>query len=249
MTLRTLTRSAAVLSLLAGTAAPVLAQTAAAPVDLPAPLAALNLTGVDIETKRNGLREVEGRTADGIEIEALIDPAGNLLHVEADDGALPTALLEAVLPQAVRGNEVFGQFAAIDGMHSRDGRFMIQGEDAGGEDMRAAFDPDGRVLRFGREDERRDHGRGHREGRDHDRRAMHDRAMRPGGPQEGGPAPMHADIDAVAINRTLTAAGYTDFGLLQAFGPHLSLQATNPQGEAVTLELDPQGEVLRETAR
>ena len=71
---------------------------------------------------------------------------------------------------------------------------------------------------------------------------------RPGdGPR--GMAAIPADFDAVAVNRRLTQAGYGGFGLLRAEGPRLILEATNPQGEAVTLELDRQGELVRETAR
>ena len=32
-------------------------------------------------------------------------------------------------------------------------------------------------------------------------------------------------------------------------GPRVLLDATNPDGETVTLELDPQGQLVRETAR
>lgn len=74
------------------------------------------------------------------------------------------------------------------------------------------------------------------------------RAQGPAGDARG-PAPVPADFDAVALNQRLTQAGYGNFGFLRADGPRLMLEATNPQGEAVTLEFDPQGEVVRETAR
>ena len=64
-----------------------------------------------------------------------------------------------------------------------------------------------------------------------------------------GPAPIPADFDSVAVNQQLIQAGYGNFGFLRAEGPRLMLEATNPQGEPVTLELDRQGEVVRETAR
>ena len=64
-----------------------------------------------------------------------------------------------------------------------------------------------------------------------------------------GAAAVPADFDAVAVNQRLSEAGYTGFGFLRAAGAGLMLEATNPQGEAVTLELDRQGEVVRETAR
>lgn len=337
MVMRRFTTSAAMLALIAGIGTGAMAQTAPAANDLPAPLAGLNLNNLDIETKRDGMREVDGRTADGVDIEARIDMAGNLVEVEADDGALPQSLIDALvpadlrgapvmglfgsitevkqhpahleikgrqptgteiearfdrqnalvgvevddaaipaellgtlLPQAVRDNEVIAQFDRIDEIGNRDGRVMVKGEDATGQDMRAEFDADGRVLRFGREDgprgDRGEERRGDR-GPRHDDRGPGGHAMRgeghagrPMGDGDGprghgpagdarGPAPVPADFDAVAVNQRLSGAGYTGFGFLRADGPRLMLEATNPQGEPVTLELDRQGEVVRETAR
>ncbi|WP_207102184.1 hypothetical protein [Paracoccus shandongensis] len=331
--MRKFTTSAAMLALIAGIGTGAMAQTAPAAGDLPAPLAGLNLNNLRVETKRDGIREVDGRTADGVDIEAKIDMAGNLVEVEADGGVLPQALLDAMvpadlrgqqvmtlfgsiteikqrpehvevtgrqptgseiearfdrqntlvgvevddaaipadlvatlLPQAVRDNEVIGQFDRIEQIMTRDGRVMVEGEDANGENMRAEFDADGRVLRFGREEGRGPKGdrpgeerRGDRGPGKHGdrgpRAAEHgpgDHGPRGEGPRgEGprGPAPIPADFDAVAVNRALTQAGYKDFGFLRTEGPRLMLEATNPQGEAVTLELDPRGEVIRETAR
>ena len=330
-----LTTSAAMLALIAGIGTGATAQTPAAN-DLPAPLAGLNLTNLDIESKRDGMRDIEGRTADGVDIEAKVDMAGNLVEVEADDGALPQSLIDAMvsadlrgqpvmaqvgpiteinqhpdhveikgrqpsgaeievrfdrqnaligidmddaaipadlvntlLPQAVRDNEVIGQFDRIDEIGNRNGRIMVQGEDATGQDMRAEFDADGRVLRFGREDgprgDRREERRGGR-GPGHDDRGPGGHEMRgdmtdhgpdaddPRGNRSMGDGPrgaaaVPADFDAVAVNQRLSEAGYTGFGFLRAAGAGLMLEATNPQGEAVTLELDRQGEVVRETAR
>lgn len=330
-----LTTSAAMLALIAGIGTGATAQTPAAN-DLPAPLAGLNLTNLDIESKRDGMRDIEGRTADGVDIEAKVDMAGNLVEVEADDGALPQSLIDAMvsadlrgqpvmaqvgsiteinqhpdhvevkgrqpsgaeievrfdrqnaligidmddaaipadlvntlLPQAVRDNEVIGQFDRIDEIGKRNGRIMVQGEDATGQDMRAEFDADGRVLRFGREDgprgDRREERRGGR-GPGHDDRGPGGHVMRgdmtdhspdaddPRGNRFMGDGPrgaaaVPADFDAIAVNQRLSEAGYTGFGFLRAAGAGLMLEATNPQGEAVTLELDRQGEVVRETAR
>lgn len=335
MVMRRFTTSAAMLALIAGIGTNAMAQTAPAAGDLPAPLAGLNLNNLEIETKRDGTREIEGRTAEGVDIEAKIDMAGNLIEVEADGGVLPQSLVDAMvpadlrgqqvmtlfgslteikqrpehveingrqptgaeiearfdrqngligvevddaaipadlvstlLPQAVRGNEVIGQFDRIEEVMNRDGRVMVEGEDANGYDMRAEFDADGRVLRFGREEgrgpkgdrpaeERRgdrgpgqhgDHGPRGEGPRNADAREGQ-RGDGPRGADARGPAPVPAGFDAVAVNRKLTQAGYKDFGFLRAQGPRLMLEATNPQGEAVTLELDRQGEVVRETAR
>lgn len=261
MVMRKFTTSAAMLALIAGIGTGALAQTAPAADDLPAPLAQLNLNNLEVETKRDGVREVEGRTADGVGIEAKIDKAGNLMEVEAEDGVLPQSLVDALLPQAVRNNEVIGQFARLDEIENRNGRVWVKGEDADGQGMRAAFDGDGRVLRFGLEDDRRDgRGRGHDDrGPRHGDHAMRGQGHgeRPMGAMRGagrdgdarGPVTIPADFDAVAVNQKLTQAGYQNFGFLRPNGPRVMLEATNPQGEAVTLELDRQGELVRETAR
>lgn len=333
------TTSAAVLALVAGIGTSAMAQTAV--TGLPAPIADLNLNNLSVETKRDGMQEIEGRTADGVEIEVKIDMAGNVVEIEADDGVLPQSLIDAylpaglrdqpvlslfgsitdikqrpdhveiegrqptgaeiearfdlqnaligvevdegaipaelvaaLLPQAVRDNEVIGQFGRIDEIENRNGRIEVEGRAADGERMRADFDADGRVLRFGRDD-----GRGPRHERGEERRGDRgqgnggqgngdrgDRDMRgafqgdgprgndwrgqgPAGQGQRGGAAIPADFDAVAVNQRLTQAGYGSFGLLRADGPRLILEATNPQGETVTLELDRQGEVVRETAR
>lgn len=336
MAIRRFTTSAAMLALIAGIGTTAMAQTAPA---LPAPLAGLNLNGLDIETKRDGMRKIEGRTADGVEIEAMIDMADNIVAVEADDGALPQPLIDAVvpadlrgqpamamfgsiteikqrpehlgikglqptgaeleikfdrqnaligvevedgtvpadlvgtlLPQAVRDNDIVGQFDRIDEIENRGGRIEVQGIAANGETMRAEFDGDGRVLRFGRDDgpgprhERDDERRGdrgpgghgmrgsgqgpdHGPGRGDGPRGEDRRAGGPGGDGPGRSAPIPAGFDTVAVNQRLSQAGYGNFGFLRADGPRLILDATNPQGETVTLELDPQGEVVRESAR
>ncbi|WP_374299429.1 hypothetical protein [Paracoccus sp. (in: a-proteobacteria)] len=340
MSIRRISTSAGVLALIAGLGTAAVAQTAPAGADLPAPLAQLNLTNLELDTKRDGMREVEGRTADGVEIEARIDRDGTLVSVEADDGVLPQSLVDAMipaevrahqamtlftafteigqrpehleiggrqaqgqeievrfdrqnalagiemddaaipaeladtlLPQSVRDNDLMAQFGRIDEIGTRQGHITVRGEDADGNDMRADFDRDGRVVRFGRDDDgdgpRGDRGHGGHEPRgagrgdhgpgDHGprgERPMGDGPMGDGVRGDGprgdgprGPAPIPADFDSVAVNQKLTQAGYKDFGFLRAEGPRLMLEATNPQGEAVTLELDRQGEVVRETAR
>lgn len=327
MSNRNITTSAAMLALIAGLGTTAMAQTTPG-ADLPAPLSALNLGNLQIDTKRDGMREIDGRTADGVDIEAKVDRDNNLIEVEADDAALPQSLVDALatdavranpamalfttiqefrqhpehveikgrlasgeeiearfdrqntligvetddvaipaelvntlLPQAVRDSDILGQFARIEEIGIRDGRISVGGDDADGQDMRALLDADGRVLRFGRDDDDRprdDRGPGkHHDhaGRPGDRPADHGprdkgpRGAGPAGDGPRGPAPIPADFDAVSVNQKLTAAGFKDFGLLRADGPRLMLEATNPQGEAVTLELDPRGEVVRETAR
>lgn len=238
-------------------------------------LTKLGVTDLSSESWRDGGREYEGRLPDGTEIEAKFTREGTLVSFEADDGALPAAIVEQLLPQAVRDSEIFGQFALLERIDTREGMFDLRGRDEAGARMRAGMDEAGTVMRFGREggdDDRRSDGkrgegkrgemRGHRDGpRGDHARGPREGGPRAGGPREGGPReggpqrgemrpmPPAPDFDTVEVNQRLTEAGYRDFGFLVLAGPRLLLDATNPDGEAVRLELDRQGEVVRETAR
>ncbi|MGP9804164.1 hypothetical protein [Paracoccus sp. NSM] len=204
----------------------------------------------EIETDSRYL-EIEGRDADGAEMKLRFDPSSaRLIGAQTERGALPQALVDEILPPAVRNAEIFGTFASLNGIRAEGDRYGLRGRDGSGARMGAQLDASGAVLRF-RGDDDDDHPRGRMhdrmkermegrmEGRDHGRHGEHRHPM-------GGPA---AQIDTVAISQRLSDAGYGGFGLLQQRGPRLSLQATNPDGEPVTLELDPGGEILRETAR
>lgn len=279
--------TAASLAMAAGLGTATLAQDAApaAPTgDLPAVLQALNLQNVEIRQGPRGGRKVEGDLSGGGEIEAFLDDQGNLVMVDTDDVAMPQSVLDAMLPPAVRDSGMLAQFAVIEKIGGRDGRVMVGGEDADGEDLRAAFDADGRLMRFGRGDDdegrrgrhegghgmkggdRHGDGRGGMRGKDGHGRGgpgMDDHGK--GRRGEGGPGkgpmdgPRGADgrpggmspgpVDTAALSSALEAAGYSAVGDARPAGPRLLVEATNPAGEAVTLEVDPAGEVLRETAR
>ena len=131
--------SAAVLALVAGIGTGALAQTAA-PAELPAPIAGLNLNNLEIETKRDGMREIEGRTADGVDIEAKVDMAGNLVEVEADDGVLPQGLIDALVPAAVKGNQVMSLFGSITEVKRRPEHLEVKGRQPTGAEIEVKFD-------------------------------------------------------------------------------------------------------------
>tara|TARA_B100000378_G_scaffold262452_1_gene244555 strand:+ start:11880 stop:12806 length:927 start_codon:yes stop_codon:yes gene_type:complete len=234
---------------------------------LPQVLGALNLTDIATREARHGGNRIEGNLPGGGEIQAVIDESGNLVMVDVDDAAMPQSLIDAMLPQSVRDNAVFGQFATIGKLATMDSRVMIGGEDADGEDLRAGFDAEGRLLRFGREDgdgrrfgrgpERGEHGGkdesrkgrgpGMMGGHDGDREGPRGGDRRGERPGEGpGRAPM---MDRAAIDKVLGDAGYTDLAQPRRAGPRFALDATNPAGEQVTLEIDAKGDILRETAR
>ena len=245
---------------------------------LPDALAALNLTDLEIEAGKRGGREIEGDLPGGGDIEAFVDSEGNLVMVEVDDAPMPQSLIDMMLPQTVRDNAILGQFTTIEKLGRFDGQVMIDGEDDTGEDLRAGFDAEGRLLRFGRDDddgprfgkgprrgdhaEHGDHGpRGMekmREGRGPGMKGPH------GGPKWGddgprgehrrgeGPAggpPPQPPVDQAAIDKVLGDAGYTDLAAPRPAGPRFVLDAVNPSGETVMLEIDPRGDILREVAR
>ena len=222
------------------------------PADLQGHAAMSAFSGVtDISFRRHGIR-VEGEQPNSDELELVFDGQGRLISAEADDEALPQMLLDLVLPQAVMSSDALGQLAEIQeiGLHG-DSRFRIEGEDASGKDIRMLIDHDGRLLRFGREDEgRKRSGWQERRG---DARPGHFQQQRPAfhhgqrGPLQGRAQAL--DFDPVQLNQRLSDAGYSDFGLLRRAGPALVLEAQNPAGESVILQLDSQGQIIRETAR
>ena len=236
---------------------------------LPDALRALNLTDLDIRSGRRGITRVQGKTADGAAITAMVDADGAVRMVRGtDDAALPQALIDALLPQPVRANELVGQFAAVSGLAVMTEMVMIGGKDAAGESLRAGFAPDGTLMRFGRGEDRmhrdRDgkrgfdrHHRGEGRGWDRgDRRGWHqergDRDNWQGRRDEAparGVAPTGAPLDEAALRQALTGAGYTDLGALQPQGPRVLVDAVNANGEAVSVEVNPMGQVVRETAR
>ncbi|RJE81408.1 hypothetical protein [Paracoccus sp. JM45] len=159
MNLSKLTSSAALIALIAG--APFLtmvssasAQDAApqAAVEMPSLLQGLNLEGVDIETGRDGQREYEGKMADGTEIEASFDMAGNLNKIEADDGVLPAPVLEAAVPAEIRNSDSFAMLDKVEELHNRPGMIGLKGQDADGGDLRLMFDMDGTLTGVGMKD-------------------------------------------------------------------------------------------------
>lgn len=211
---------------------------------LPESLRALNLSDLEIQTGRRGHARVHGNLADGTQIDAVVDRDGALRGVRArDDAALPQSLIEAVLPQPVRANPIIEQFSLITGLGVMSKMVMVGGQDAEGQNLRAGFDQDGTLMRFGRGDDRGPamHQRGGKrafEGRDHGK-----------GEQRMDRRGARAPVDGAALRQSLADAGYTDLGTISRDGRRTTLEAVNANGENVTVELNRQGQVIRETAR
>ena len=221
-----------------------------APVALPPALANLGLTDVTQKDARRG--KLIDAKLNGTDFRAFTDAAGTLRAVMMKDAALPQPVLDALLPQPVRGAQIAGQFAEIHGLRLGEGDFGIMGKDSAGERMHAVFAEDGTLKRFGRGDGPRMGDKGGFDkgkkgfGKDHKGGKKGDRRDGRTGDRAG---PMGTPLDDAALREAATAAGYTNLGEIAAAGPRRMINATNPQGEAVTVEIAPNGKVLRETAR
>jgi len=290
---RYFTPSVAAMAMMSMLAGPLLAQTApAAPeashgqseaqVVLPQVLRDAGLTDISSKETRHGQR-VSGKLPDGTAIGAMLDRDGKLRGLRAqDDAAIPRALIDQLVPQAVRNQPIFAELGAIDAIFLGERGVMLSGKDAQSNSVRAGFAEDGTLMRFGRgDDDRRGHGMDHRMGRGddgdhrggkhrgHDERGKgprhgddghkgprHDGRKGPddgprgakgqGVDRDGGPAtPPSPD----AVRASLTDAGYTQIGQILQQGRVTVAQATNPEGEAVLVELAPNGQVVRELNR
>ncbi|WP_111557473.1 hypothetical protein [Paracoccus sediminilitoris] len=221
------------------------------------------LTRIEELHSRGDMLGLKGEDKDGEELHLMFDLTGKLTGIATDDTAVPQDIVATLLPQTVRDSDIAAQFAVIDHVMSGSDRVMIGGEDADGEDLRAQFDMDGNLLRFGRgDDDRGDHrmhgdrmGRGGHGGPGEHRGpgkhgGKHDDHAR--GPRHDDRGMMKGDealMDMDAVTTSLTEAGYTDLGKFRRKGPGAAVSATNPDGEEVMLQLSPEGEVMRETAR
>ncbi|MFV0409616.1 MAG: hypothetical protein ACK5LJ_07950 [Paracoccus sp. (in: a-proteobacteria)] len=71
-----------------------------------------------------------------------------------------------------------------------------------------------------------------------------------GQPGMGGQPEQQRPFDEAALRSAAEAAGYTDLGAISAgHGRAVTVEGVNPQGEEVLIFVNPQGEVMRETAR
>ncbi|MFD1882760.1 hypothetical protein [Paracoccus pacificus] len=249
--------------------APAPADTAAQPVKLPPVLESAGLTNVT-SRERDGLTMIRaqldgkpfGAVLNGDEIVGLRTPP---------DVALPQALIDAVIPQVVRDQAQVSEFARINGVGVRDGEFGLMGTDSAGESLRVRFSADGKLQnldrgdkkhggddkgwRRGKDDRKESHGKGgdhgdRKKGKDRgpDGRRGHDGGPN-GGPNGGPGAGPAAGISVDEARKIVTDAGYTDLGAVGSIARSVLIDAVNPNGENVRVEVGPDGSVIRETAR
>ncbi|PZO63183.1 MAG: hypothetical protein DI498_13935 [Paracoccus denitrificans] len=248
------------------------APTTAAPADAnitkaTAALTDLGLTDVEVTPHRKGQLRADAKLADGKEVRAGFDRDGvlRMLATDDDDDALPAEIVNKLIPDAVRQSPIFPEFATVSRVGLGGKGLMIAGEDKSGEDLRAGFTPDGQLQRFGRgdDDRMRPGPKGDRDGGPKkERHGKHDHRG-PGGPGPDGrgpdgprgpggpgtPPPPPEPLDEAAIEQVLTGAGYTEVDDIERDGPRTFVEAINQDGENVTVEIGPRGDIVRETAR
>ncbi|MTH79672.1 hypothetical protein [Paracoccus aestuariivivens] len=228
---------------------------AKAPVELPQVLRDIGLTDVKSKATRHGQR-VSAKLPDGSDINALLDDKGELRGLRAGRGSvLPANLIERLVPQPVRNQPIYGELGKINAIFLGDKGVMLSGRDAQSKPVRAAFAEDGTLMRFGRGDERgmdmgpdhgpKGHGKGHGD-RDHKDKDHGDRDHKRHDRQDGADATPPTPDE---VRAGLEDAGYTDIGQILQQGRVTIAQATNPEGEAVLVELGPKGRVVRELNR
>lgn len=251
-------------------AAPEVAAPAApaAPLAVPQALTDLGATDTTVRQGRRGVQMAQGTLPGGTGFQAMLDSNGALRMIRAtgDGASLPADIVARLVPEAVRGNAIFSEFASIRGVGigghgprpaagAAEG-VMVFGTDAGGQGLRAGFAADGTMQAFGRGDmdrggwgkkDGKHWGKGHQGGK-------HWRGERRGerGPMPGaapGAAQAAPALDDAAVTRILGEAGYTQPGAITRDGGRLDVEAVNPNGEPVTVTIGPRGVVTRELAR
>lgn len=245
------------------------------PAALPAALADLGITDATVTQGKRGGQRVRGTLPNGAAFMGFLDDEDQLRGLRVgNDAALPADILTRLVPQAVRDASTYAEVATVTAVMIGDEGVMLAGTDTAGQPVRAAFATDGTLQRFGRGEmgrskdgrhgmrgdgaDRRDGDRrgghgddGKRGDRDRDGQQMRDDAgdrdgRRGAGPRAGeGPAA----LDQAAARAALDAAGYTQPGESRQEGGRILIDAVNPSGENVTVELNRQGAVIRETAR
>ncbi|WP_134725910.1 hypothetical protein [Paracoccus luteus] len=255
---------------IAAPAAPATAQAPAAA--LPQALADLGITDATVTAGKRGGQRVRGTLPGGAAFQGVLDDKGALrmLRATGDGAALPADVIARLVPQPVRDAAVFAEIAQVAGVAQGGQGVMIFGSDSAGQPVRAAFTPDGTLQKFGRGDDGRGPGgrgdndddddddrgkdRGKHEGKhghDDDRRGDDRRGEGPRGERApgGGMGQPPAALTDDAVRSALADAGYTQPGAIAKDGPRTTIEALNPEGEAVTVTLNPRGIIVREQAR
>ncbi|SFA46140.1 hypothetical protein SAMN04487972_104166 [Paracoccus halophilus] len=136
-------------------AEPMPAQDAGPSVTLPQALQDAGLTDVTSRPMHRGnATRIEGALPDGSRIGALIDETGALRGLRGlDDAALPAALSDQLVPQAVRDNPVYAELAQLRSVFVGERGVRLAGSDAENNPLHASFTEDGTLIRFGRGDD------------------------------------------------------------------------------------------------
>ena len=236
---------------------------------LPAALTDLGITDATVQPVRQGGQRAQGTLPGSGAFQAMLDDTGALRMIRVTDeaAALPADLVSRLVPEAVRANAIFAEITSVKGVAQGSQGVMVFGTDAQNQHVRAGFAADGTLQKFGRGEMDRGKDRKHWGGKDGKGKdgkgkrgdGKHGKAWdgKRGDGQRGGsdgqqgaaPAQLPAELDDAAVARIVTDAGYTQPGAVTRNGPRLEVEAVNPNGEPVTLTVNPRGVIVRELAR
>lgn len=233
------------LAALAQTAAPVApapaeapAATSASPAGASKVLTDLGATDIQLTRGKRDMQRASGKFADGTPLRAMLGQDGALRMIGADgDAALPVDVQNRLIPDSVRKTPVFAEFARVDGVMLDGNQIGVRGKDKAGLPLRAGFDRDGTLQRFGRGGDA--HHKGYGQRMKGERKQQGDKKM----PGRG------ASLSDDAARAALGQGGYTQPGTIRHDGPMTLIEAVNAGGQSVTVTLDPAGRIVRETAR
>lgn len=257
--LRIFRNSVAILAATAALGAPLAAQTTAEPAPaattqavetpaaaVPEALSALGIDNAKLDESRRGGQRAEGTFAGGAAYHAMLDDKGALRMIRVTDKAaeLPADVATKLVPENVRSAPIFAEFTKLQGVGISERGLMVFGVDAADEQLRAAFTSDGTLSQFGRGEfkgpKKDDHGKHERKGK-HDKHGKRD--------HDGKRDDAAKQLDDAAVTSILTDGGYTAVEGIKRDGPRVEANAVNPDGEAVTVTINPRGVIVRELAR
>lgn len=236
--------------------APAAEVQAGASTALPQAITDLGITEATVSDGRRGGKRIEGSLPGGAAFQGMLDGKGQLRMIRATDKAsvLPDETISKLIPEAVRNTGIFSEFASVQGVAISERGLMLFGTDAKEEPVRAAFSSDGTLQRFGRGDIKGPgmgpHGKNHKKGDNHGgkRGRGSDRGDKLPDGQSRAPA-QSSSLDDAAVQSILSDGGYTEVGAITRNGARVEVEAKNPEGEAVTVTVNPRGVVVRELAR
>lgn len=197
------------------------AQSQGGTAELPSEIAGLDLTNITDETDNDGEREIRGFLPDGYRFEVEYHASGQIDEMKTERAsAIPQSLLDEVLPAEV-----------VDAITSQGMMDSVYEIDFDHDDMEVEVE--------GTAEDSRIEATFSMSGQ------MIDFEREMTGPSDRG----DFDLSQSEVQSLAERAGYTEIGSVSYEDERATFDATNPNGEPVTVSMDDDGEVTREAAR